>query len=89
MAHDLRSRLRCFGINGRYLPLGEDRIGGLRGTQFQRCHLDDRPRPVPGETELTGFRSAARPGLARIAWAVLAKGENYHWPAKFCANEAL
>ena len=25
--------------------------------------------------------------LARIAWAVLAKGENYHWPAKFCANE--
>ena len=26
--------------------------------------------------------------LARIAWAVLAKGANYHWPAKFCAHES-
>lgn len=26
--------------------------------------------------------------LARIAWAVLAKGANYHWPAKFCADES-
>ena len=26
--------------------------------------------------------------LARIAWAVLAKGGNFHWPAKLCADEA-
>jgi len=26
--------------------------------------------------------------LARIAWAVLAKGADSHWPAKFCADEA-
>jgi transposase len=26
--------------------------------------------------------------LARIAWAVLAKGANYHWPTKSCAHEA-
>lgn len=26
--------------------------------------------------------------LARIAWAVLAKGENCHWRAKFCVDES-
>jgi transposase len=25
--------------------------------------------------------------LARIAWAVLAKGETYHWPPAYCTDK--
>jgi transposase len=30
---------------------------------------------------------AAANKLARIAWAVLAKGETYHWPPVCCADQ--
>jgi transposase len=90
--HSTGGKAKLLGISKRGNPyLRRLFIHGARSvlTQAKRDHLafDSWMLELEQRTHRNVAAVAVANKLARIAWAVLAKGENYHWPAKFCANE--
>ncbi len=78
--------LRCLLTHGaRAVLLTAQRTlrGKGQGTRFQHWAVAVATRCGHNKAAI-----AVANKLARIAWAVLAKGANYHWPPKSCAHEA-
>jgi transposase len=91
--HSTGGKAKLLGISKRGNPyLRRLFIHGARAvlTQARRDHLTFGA--WIGQLEQRMHRNVAVVAvankLARIAWAVLAKGANYHWPAKFASEEA-
>jgi transposase len=90
--HSTGGKATLLGISKRGNPyLRRLFIHGARSvfhqTHRDRLTLDAWMSQLEGRMHRNVAVVAVANKLARIAWAVLAKGENYHWPAKFCANE--